>query len=213
MGTSSRLVACLMLGAVWGALSSFTNAEASPFGVAVAVVVNAGWAWAGVAVAAGWVVRTVVRGAAAGVLALFAMTTAYYGMDSILRDEPFGSYWYEMRVWWLASLVFGAVLGAIGGSIRRPGLVGLLAGLAVPVGATVEMILLPREGAAFGVVNPVYDWLRPVVWAAAAAVTAGLVARLLADRRCNRVDGAGGSSDIPLTTNTAPSESTRRPLR
>lgn len=78
------MVACLMLGAVWGALSSFTNAEASPFGVAVAVVVNAGWAWAGVAVAAGWVVRTVVRGAAAGVLALIAMTTAYYGMDSIL---------------------------------------------------------------------------------------------------------------------------------
>jgi len=213
VGTSSRLIAGLVLGAVWGALSSFTNAEASPFGVAAALVLNAGWAWAGIAVAAGWVVGTAARGAAAGVLALFAMTTAYYAMDSILRYEPFGSYWYEMRVWWLASLVFGAVLGAIGGSIRRPGLVGLLAGLTVPVGATVEMILLPREGAAFGDVNPVYDWLRPVVWAVAAVVTAGLVARFLADRRRNNVDGAGGSFDTPLTTSTAPSESPRRLLR
>ena len=207
------MIAGLVLGAAWGALSSFTNAEAKPFGVAAALVVNAGWAWAGVAVAAGWVVGTAARGAAAGVLALLAMTTAYYGMDSIFRHEPFGSYWYEMRVWWLASLVFGAVLGAIGGSIRRPGLVGLLAGLTVPVGATVEMILLPREGAAFGIVNPVYDWLRPVVWAVAAAVTAGLVALSLADRRSNKVDGAGGSSDTPLTTSTAPSGSPRRLLR
>ncbi len=37
------------------------------------------------------------------------------------------------------------------------------------------MILLPREGRPFGVVNPVYDWLRPVVWTTAAAATAVLV--------------------------------------
>jgi len=141
------------------------------------------------------------------------MTTAYYAMDSIFRHQPLSGYWDEMRVWWLASLVFGAVLGAIGGSIKRPGLLGLLAGLTVPVGATVEMILLPREGAAFGVVNPVYDWLRPVVWAVAAAVAAGLVARFLADRRRSKVDGASDSFDTPLATNAAPSESTRRLLR
>jgi hypothetical protein len=33
------------------------------------------------------------RGAVAGVLALVAATTAYYGMDSILRQEPFA--WYR----------------------------------------------------------------------------------------------------------------------
>jgi hypothetical protein len=29
----------------------------------------------------------------AGVSALLAMTTAYYGMDSVLREESFSSYW------------------------------------------------------------------------------------------------------------------------
>ncbi len=82
-----------------------------------------------------------------------------------------------MLVWWMECVVFGSVLGVVGASIRRPGVVGLLAALTVPVGAAVEMLLLPREGGAFGVVNPVYDWLRPVVWAAAAATTAVLVVR------------------------------------
>jgi len=204
MGTSIRIGACLMLGAGWGTLSSFTNADVSPFGVAASLLVNAGWAWAGVAVAAGWLVGTAARGAAAGVLALFAMTTAYYGMDSILHHVPFGSDWYEMLVWWMASVVFGSVLGVVGASIRRPGVVGLLAALTVPVGAAVEMLLLPREGGAFGVVNPVYDWLRPVVWAAAAATTAVLVVRFLASR-CGQVS----SSDTSLPAGAARSESGR----
>jgi len=204
MGTSIRIGACLMLGAMWGGLSSFTNADVSPFGVAASLLVNAGWAWAGVAVAAGWLVGTAARGAAAGVLALFAMTTAYYGMDSIVHRVQFGSDWYEMLVWWMASVVFGSVLGVVGASIRRPGVVGLLAALTVPVGAAVEMLLLPREGGAFGVVNPVYDWLRPVVWAAAAATTAVLVVRFLASRR-----GQIGSSDTSLPSGAARNESRR----
>ncbi len=200
------MAASFVLGAMWGGLSSFTNADASPFGAAASLVVNAGWAWAGVAVAAGWLLGTSARGAAAGVLALFAMTTAYYGMDSVLRDEPFGSYWYEMRRWWIASLAFGSVLGALGGSIRRPGVIGLLAGLTVPVGAAVEMILLPREGRPFGVVNPVYDWLRPVVWTAAAAATAVLVVRFLVSRQRSQASRAGPSCDTPLPTGAARSE-------
>ncbi len=75
MGTSNRMVAGLVLGAIWGALSSFTNADASPFGEAASLVVTAGWAWAGVAVVAGWLVGTSARAAASGVLALLAMTT------------------------------------------------------------------------------------------------------------------------------------------
>ncbi len=164
---------------------------------------NAGWAWAGVAVVAGWLVGTSTRGAASGVLALLAMTTAYYGMDSIFRQEPFASYWYEMRVWWVASLVFGSVLGVIGATIRRPAVIGLLAALTVPVGAAVEMTSLPREGADFGVVNPVYDWLRPVVWAVAAAVSGVLVIRFLARRRRSQLNGAGRSSGTPSTHGNA----------
>ncbi len=196
------MVAGLVLGAIWGALSSFTNADASPFGDAASLVVTAGWAWAGVAVVAGWLVGSSTRGAASGVLALLAMTTAYYGMDSIFRREPFALYWYEMRVWWVASLVFGSVLGVIGACIRRPGVIGLLAALTVPVGAAVEMVLLPREGAAFGVVNPVYDWLRPVVWAVAAAVSGVLVVRFLARHRRGQLNGADPSSGTPSPAGT-----------
>ena len=99
MKTLKGIVGGGVLGAGWGAVSSLTNAAVSPVGVGASLIANAGWAWAGVAVAAGWLVGARARGAVAGVLALIAMTTAYYGMDSVLRQEPFASYWYEMRVW------------------------------------------------------------------------------------------------------------------
>lgn len=188
-----------MLGAGWGALSSLTNDVSSPYGTigsrivdsgwawaaeVASLIANAGWTWAGMAVAAGWLVGGSARGAAAGVLALIAMSTAYYGMDSVLLQEPFVSYWYEMRVWWLASLVFGSALGAVGGSIGRPGVIGLIAGLTVPVGATVEMIWLPRWDTPRG--DAALDWVRMIVWAAAAASACVVVARFLVAARRRR---------------------------
>ena len=138
------MTAALALGACWGALSSLTNAAASPVGVAASLIVNSGWAWAGVAVAAGALARGRLLGAGAGVLALLAMTTAYYGTDSVLRGEPFAMYLAELQLWAVAALLLGSVLGVVGASIRRSGVVGLLAGLTVPVGAALEMLWLPR---------------------------------------------------------------------
>src|SRR5690606_27075548 len=103
-------------------------------------LLDAGWAWAALAVAAGWLARTPLRGAIAGPLALIAATAAYFVMDSVLRGDPLLQ--FEVLVWWVASLIFGAPLGVIGAGIRRPGAIGLLAALTVPIGATVQMIWL-----------------------------------------------------------------------
>jgi hypothetical protein len=162
----------LALGAVVGVLSSLANAASSPVGVAASLVLNAGWAWAAVPVAAGWCAGTWRAGAVAGVLALAVTTTAYYVTDSFLRHEPIGMYRHEMRYWWLAGVGFGSLLGGVGGLVRRPGVLGLLAGLTVPVGAAVEMAWLPRWDATS--MPPTLDAVRVVVWAAA-ALAAGLV--------------------------------------
>ncbi|MGV9309556.1 hypothetical protein ACWDLG_39845 [Nonomuraea sp. NPDC003727] len=105
--------------------------------------------------------RAVARGAVAGVLALIAATAAYYCLDSVLRDEPLSWYWPETVRWWVASVLFGTPLGAVGASIRRPGLAGLLAKLTVPVGAAVQMVVLPPRESDL-IATPL------VVWAAAA---------------------------------------------
>ncbi|MET9342752.1 hypothetical protein [Nonomuraea sp. NPDC003804] len=105
--------------------------------------------------------RAMARGAVAGVLTLIAATAAYYCLDSVLRDEPLSWYWPETVRWWVASVLFGTPLGAVGASIRRPGLAGLLAKLTVPVGAAVQMVVLPPRESDL-IATPL------VVWAAAA---------------------------------------------
>ena len=175
MTTVARITAGVVLGAAWGALSSFTNAATSPSGSVASLIANAGFAWAGVAVAAGALVGHRRRAAVAGVLVLIAMTTAYYGLDSVLRSEPFGWYWPEMRVWWLLSLPLGSVLGAVGASIERTGVIGLLAALTVPVGAVVEMFWLPRWPA--GPTAPAaLDDVRVIVLVVAVATVGAVIA-------------------------------------
>jgi hypothetical protein len=159
-------LAGVALGAAVGLASSLANASTLPAARFAGYVLNAGWTWAAVAVAAGWFVGTRARGAGAGVLALFTTTTAYYGMDSVLRGESLSLYWGEMRGWWLVSILFGSLLGVVGASIRRPGPAGRLAGLVVPVGAAVEMAWIPRWGGALHP-DPVLQLVRIAVWIAA----------------------------------------------
>ncbi|NKX54492.1 hypothetical protein [Arthrobacter mobilis] len=178
-----KITAGLAVGAGVGVAASVANAAAAPSGLlagmvaeagrpllqvasAAAVVADAGWVWAGAAVAAGWLVGTRAAGAAAGVLALVAATAAYYGMDSLLYRVPLGALWRELRLGWAPMVFFGVVLGTVGSRIGRPGLAGLLAGLMVPVGAAVEAALLPRypDGSDAGAA---LEWVRLLIWAAA----------------------------------------------
>jgi hypothetical protein len=150
------------------------------------LTLGAAWAWAALAVGAGWLARSPARGAVVGGLALVAATTAYYGMDSINREEPLAWYWPEMLRWWLVSVVCGPALGGVGAYIGRPGVPGLLAGLAIPVGATLHLLLLPPGSGAL-VVTPSMTWARVIVAAVAALGAAAAVTRyLLAEKRRRR---------------------------
>jgi Family of unknown function (DUF6518) len=165
------VLAGLVIGAFWGALSAFTNSLDSP----VSLIVNAGWAWAGVAVLAGRLAGTLPAGAAAGAGSLIATTTAYYLLDAVLRDESVGLYQAEMLYWWLAAIVVGPVLGVIGVTSRRPGALGLLARLTVPVGAIVEMLWQPRTPSSELVRVAGMDWVRPITCAVAAIAIGVLI--------------------------------------
>ncbi len=178
-------VVALAVGAGFGAATSLINDLSSPYGMigsrigdtgwrwaaeVASHLLDAGWAWAGLAIAAGWLAGASARGAVAAILSLLAATTAYYGMDSVLLEETFAGYWHETRFFWLASVVLGSPLGVVGASIGRPGVIGLLAGLTLPVGATVQTIWLTDDP----MMTTAANWARVIVWVAA-AVGAGVV--------------------------------------
>lgn len=152
----------LALGAGFGIATSLSNALASQYTVhgsqmgghlmagaaeVTSLVLGAGWAWAALAVLAGyWLGRTPALAGVVGSVVLIAATVAYYASDHVVRAEPFALYQSELLFWSLGSVVCGALLGAVGAGIRRRGVVGLLATLTVPVGAVVQMWLLPPGG-------------------------------------------------------------------
>ncbi|MEV1168885.1 hypothetical protein [Nonomuraea sp. NPDC049784] len=202
------LISALVAGVGFGAATSLVNALSGSFAnlesrayttsgwsvaEVVSVLLDSGWAWAGLAVAAGWLVTragesrlaALAQGAAAGVLALLAATAAYSIVDTIRSGGQFP--WYESEsVWWFASFIFGGPLGCVGACVRRPGAIGLLARLTVPVGAAVQMVMLPPGRneviAAIG---------KTVVWLAAAVSIGFVVVRfLLVERRRRSVTAA-----------------------
>lgn len=100
------------------------------------------------------------------------------------------SSWYEHEplVWWAAGVIFGAPLGAVGACAARQGVAGLLAGSTVPVGAAVQMIVLPPGR------NEVIATIgEAVVWTASAVSIGFLVVRFLSVER-RRPSPAGPES-------------------
>ena len=187
-----------MLGVGFGAANSVINDVSSPYGElggrlvragwtgvvdaaeVGSLLVDVGWAWAAVAVAAGWLAGSVGRGAAAGAVSLIAATAGYYVTDSLLRDESLGGYVGEARYWMLASLLFGPLLGAVGASLVRSGVTGLLACLIVPVGALVQTFFLRPGLASSG--RPAAVWALAIVFAAAVASISLAVTRFVTER-------------------------------
>ncbi|MEV8456682.1 hypothetical protein AB0467_29270 [Streptomyces sp. NPDC052095] len=181
----------LAIGAGFGAATSLVNALSSPYtdigapitgtlwGGATKVLsllMDAGWAWAALAVAVGWLAGTPVRGALTGALALFAATWAYYVTDAAVADAE-----TDMVTWWVAGLPLGLLLGAVGSAVRRPGVAGLLAALTVPVGAAVQMVVMPPRphlGMTPGIILA-----EVIVWTAAVAGAVWAVRRFRVGRR------------------------------
>ena len=154
------------------------------------LILDSGWAWAAAAVAVGWLVSSGLRpragvlvGALAGCVALVGATVVYY-CGELLFTGDFGWSWV-VRFWLVGSVVLGLPLGAVGAIIRRPGPVGVLAALVVPVGAAVNMVVLPppQESPAAGLVLL-------VVWGAAATAAVLIVVRAIRARRSDRGCGA-----------------------
>ncbi len=182
----------LALGAGFGALTSLVK-DASLGGVRVmkiaevaGLLLDVGWSWAALAVTAGWLAGTRIRGVAAGVLALTAATAVYYCTESPLRGLPLAWQVRWMLPWLLASLLFGPPLGAVGATIKDHGVIGLLARLTVPVGAIVEMTFMPPE--IFLIGRPTATSVRVIVCAAAAMGVAVILIRFLIVKQTPRRD-------------------------
>ncbi|WP_432564985.1 hypothetical protein [Kineococcus sp. SYSU DK003] len=177
MVPSRRLLSALALAVVFGTLNAFLDgAAAAPLRFA-GVVLNAGFAWAGLAVAAGAVVRTPRLAVVAGGLAATVGLSAFYVVDALVRDVPVSSAGDGAVFWFAAGLLLCPALGFAGSQIRRPGVRGLLPGvrgllaaLVVPVGAAVEVVVLP----------PGPD---PVRWTVGSAAVLAVAAVLRAHRR------------------------------
>ncbi|MFF3445052.1 hypothetical protein [Streptosporangium sp. NPDC002721] len=130
-GTATSLVKEVSYGMAGSPLVDVGWAWVVKVAEVASLLLDVGWAWAAlaVAVAVGWLVGACTRGAVAGVLALIVATVAYYCVESALGGQPLAWQWRVMLHWWLASLLFGPVLGAVGAVIRHPGVIGLLARL------------------------------------------------------------------------------------
>ena len=177
-----RLGGAFALGAGFGATASLSNSGASQLAVVVSILLGAGWAWAALAVTSGWLAGPPDRAALAGVVSLLAATTAYYALDSVLRDEPFGLYQQELQRWWLASAICGPLLGVVGAYVQLPGVRGLLAALTVPAGALVQMVVYP-PGAGNLIVTPEMRLAQAIVLVASGLVAVAALVRFRAEQR------------------------------
>ncbi len=83
----------------------------------VSVVLDSGWAWAGLAICAGWLLTrtsgSLVHGAVVGPVALLAAVAAYAFVDTARSGAPLSDWIHsEPYVWWIAAVVFGVPLGS-----------------------------------------------------------------------------------------------------
>lgn len=146
----------LGLAAVSGALLGFSASASNAWPSALMYVLNAGWAWAGIIVLGGWFARRPRGGMVTGFLAGVVANTTYFLGDSwwsgagadreVIERTSFGAYLPELGFWVLVTALMAPGLGAVGAWQRRRDLVGMLAVLVVPVGASVEMLLPRRWG-------------------------------------------------------------------
>jgi len=152
----------------------------------VSLILDSGWAWAAVAFALGWITasrvgpaRVAVVAAQAGAVGLIVATVAYYTADLAFGIEV---YWPTVGYWLLRAVVFGLPLGVAGALARRPGVVGLLAGLILPLGAAMNMVVFPLRSGLAGE-SSAAGWAQLSVWVAAITGAALVVLRFVRARR------------------------------
>lgn len=141
-----RWVAVMSGGVVFGAVATLFNVPPDDYvldssaGRVASLVVNAGAAWAGMAVLGGWVLGSVRHGLLGGPLALVPAVAAYYLLGAVVGSENRDGSADLITFFGLLALVTGPALGAVGGLVRRGGPLGLAAALVVPLGVCVELV-------------------------------------------------------------------------
>ncbi|MEV6602372.1 hypothetical protein AB0M36_36800 [Actinoplanes sp. NPDC051346] len=194
----SRLLVGVVIGAVFGALTSLVNNVPGMLGevgqahsedsaatwaaIFISLILDSGWAWAALAFVLGCLTGTAVRpvkaaiaGAAAGAAGLLIATVAYYATDLLFGID---AYWRTVGYWLVRAVVFGLLLGIAGALARRRGAVGFLAALTVPVGAAMNMVVFPLRSGLPGE-SSAAGWAQATVWVAAASGAAVAILRLL----------------------------------
>ncbi|MCP9988453.1 DUF6518 family protein [Streptomyces sudanensis] len=206
------MVGSILAGTAFGAATSLANALSSPYSTLgapltgtlwaktaklLSLLMDAGWSWAALAVAMGWLATTRTRGALAGTLALITATTAYYTTDAYASGAG-----TDTVTWLKAALLFGPVLGAIGATIRRPGPAGLLAALTVPIGAATQMILMPPRPHITP--TPATILAETIVWTAATLGAGWAIHRFRTEKRTTPPHNAPNPTKTPPPTRTTP---------
>lgn len=142
----SRRIAVIVTGSAFGAAATWLNVPSEEYILdggtrrVASLVVNAGAAWAGMAVLAGWLLGSVRQGLLGGPLALVPAVVVYYVVGAAVGSEnPDGSA-DQIVFFSLLALATGPALGAVGGVIRRTSILGLVAALVVPLGVGVELV-------------------------------------------------------------------------
>ncbi|WP_432513382.1 hypothetical protein [Kineococcus sp. SYSU DK001] len=141
------MILVLVVAVAFGALNALLDSAPGPLHPA-GLVLNAGFAWAGLAVLAGALLRTPARAAVGGWLSGTAGLACFYVVDAAVRDVPLTASAARFPFWAAAALVCCPLLGLVGTRVRGAGIDGLLARLVVPVGALAEVLLHPPGGAA-----------------------------------------------------------------
>jgi hypothetical protein len=188
----ATLAGCAGAGMAFGLLAASVNAvsSANPGVEALSQVLGVGWSWAGAGVLAGAAAMTWPRSAA--VLTMLPAVLGYYLVDLCrgvyLALDPrdplyivdpahastiteWAALGGDLTRWGVTALLLGPVLGLVGAGTHRSDAVGVACRLAVPTGATVEMLAIHLPYAAR--LEP-----RPVVLAT--TITVSLVAMLTA---------------------------------
>lgn len=169
-----------MLGEVGQAHSE--DSAATWTAIYVSLILDSGWAWAALAFVLGWLCGPRARpwrAACVGAVGLIAATVAYYSTDLLFGID---TYLPTVGYWAVRAVVFGLPLGLAGAVARRPGWLGLLAALTIPVGAAMNMVVFPLRSGLPGE-SSAAGWAQGTVWAVAGAGAAAVVLRFVRARQ------------------------------
>lgn len=148
-----RILWALGLGAALGVTTSaadyFAGGGYADVWRLPAVLLNAGATWAALAFLCGYLARRTGWAMVAGAVGLISAVVSYYAFGSVFGDRigvDVGNLLGALRYWLVGGLIVGPLLGLAGALARRPGALGFVAALTVPVGTLAELFLVRRLG-------------------------------------------------------------------